>query len=116
VSDVERLADWFAFADSAESLEGSPGVGQRRRMHGSWGKKKSEIDQQVTDWEPARRIAWRHEAERLDGKPAPRFAAETLFSIELAEEPGGAGTRVRLRSRQLPASRARPGHAPVRQP
>jgi hypothetical protein len=61
----------------------------------------------VTDWEPARRIAWRHEAERLDGRPAPRFAAETLFSIELAEEPGGAGTRVRLRSRQLPASRAR---------
>ena len=38
--------------------------------------------------------------------PAPRFAASTDFSIELAPEPGG-GTRVRLRSVQVPASRPR---------
>src|SRR5215208_2249065 len=105
VSDPARLADWFDFAEGAEVVEGEPGVGQRRRMHGSWGKKKSEIDQRIVEWEPPRRLAWEHEAERLDGKPAPRFAAETHFSIEL--EPAEDGTRVRLTSRQVPASRPR---------
>ena len=105
VSDPARLAEWFEFADDAEVIEGGPGVGQRRRMHGSWGKKKSEIDQVIVAWQPPRRLAWEHEAERLDGKPAPRFAAETLFSIDL--EPSGDGTRVRLTSRQLPASKPR---------
>jgi hypothetical protein len=46
-------------------------------------------------------VAWRHEAERLDGKPAPRFARETRFEILL--EPAGEATRVRLHSRQEPA-------------
>jgi uncharacterized protein YndB with AHSA1/START domain len=105
VSDPKRLAEWFEFAEGAEVTEGDPGVGQRRRMHGSWGKKKSEIDQVIVAWEPPRRLAWEHEAERLDGKPAPRFAAETLFSIDL--EPSGDGTHVRLTSRQLPASKPR---------
>ena len=106
VSDPARLADWFDFAEGAEVVEGEPGVGQRRRMHGSWGKKTSEIDQRVVDWEPPHRLAWEHEAERLEGKPAPRFAAETRFSIEL--EPAGAeATRVRLTSRQVPASKPR---------
>jgi uncharacterized protein YndB with AHSA1/START domain len=106
VSDPARLADWFDFAEAAEVVEGEPGVGQRRRMHGSWGRKKSEIDQRVVDWEPPRRLAWEHETERLDGKPAPRFAAQTRFSIEL-EPAGGQATRVRLTSRQLPASKPR---------
>ena len=68
------------------------GVGQKRRQHGHWGKKPSEVDQEMTAFEPERRLAWRHLAERLDGKPAPRFAASTDFSIELAPAP--AGTRV----------------------
>src|SRR5829696_3537975 len=106
VSDPGRLAEWFEFAEGAEVLEGDAGVGQRRRMHGSWGKKKSEIDQRVTDWQPSRRLGWEHEAERLDGKPAPRFAAETKFTIEL-EPAGGDSTRVRMISRQLPASKPR---------
>ena len=106
VSDPGRLAEWFDFAEGAEVIEGDPGVGQRRRMHGSWGKRKSEIDQRVVDWDPPRRLAWEHEAERLDGKPAPRFAAETRFSIEL-EPAGGDSTRVRLTSRQVPATKPR---------
>ena len=106
VSDPARLGEWFAFADSAEVLEGEPGMGQRRRMHGHWGKRRSEIDQRITDWQPPRRLAWEHEAERLDGKPAPRFAAETRFSIEL-EDADGDGACVRLTSRQIPASRPR---------
>jgi hypothetical protein len=76
-------------------------VGRRQRIYGRWGRKRSEVDQVVVEREEGRVLAWRHEAERLDGKPAPRFASETLFEIRL--EPEGDGTRVRLHSRQQPA-------------
>jgi hypothetical protein len=85
----------------AEVRLGADGPGQRRRQHGHWGKRRSEVDQLITRWEPGRALAWRHEAERLNGKPAPRFAASTDFTIEL--EPEGDRTRVRLRSAQVPA-------------
>ena len=104
VSDPARIPEWFAFGERFEVLAGE-GVGQRRRMHGHWGKKASEIDQEVTAWEPPRRLAWRHVAERLDGRPAPRFAAETEFSIEIVPHDGG--SRVRMRSAQVPASALR---------
>src|SRR4051794_33584948 len=88
VSDPLRLPEWFTFAERVEVLEGE-GVGQRRRQHGRWGSKPSEVDQRITAWEPPRRLAWCHEAERLAGKPAPRFAASTDFEIVL--EPAGDG-------------------------
>ena len=96
-----RLGEWFAFADGGEVIEGA-GVGRRQRMHGHWGSKRSEIDQVIVEHEPPRRLAWRHEAERLDGKPAPRFAAQTLFTATLERVDGG--TRVTLHSAQVPAS------------
>src|SRR4249920_730357 len=97
VSDPARLPEWFTFAERVEVLDGE-GVGQRRRQHGHWGSKPSEVDQELTAFEPPRRLAWRHLAERLNGKPAPRFAASTDFSIELV--PSDPGTLVRLRSAQ----------------
>jgi uncharacterized protein YndB with AHSA1/START domain len=105
VSEPDRLPEWFAFAERVEVLDGPEGAGQRRRQHGRWGKKRSEVDQVITRWEPPRALAWRHEAERLDGKPAPRFAASTDFTIELVPEAGG--TRVRLHSAQAPAGPVR---------
>ena len=102
LDDPARLGEWFAFADGGEVLEGE-GVGRRQRIHGHWGRKRSEIDQVVVEHDPPRRLAWRHEAERLDGKPAPRFAASTLFTMTL--EPAGPGaSTLLLRSRQEPAS------------
>lgn len=102
VSEPSRLAEWFTFAESAEVLDGE-GLGRRQRLHGHWGKKRSEVDQVVTEWSPPTGLAWRHEGERLDGKPAPRFASSTELSITL--EPSECGySRVRLRSRQEPAS------------
>jgi uncharacterized protein YndB with AHSA1/START domain len=102
VSDPARLPEWFAFAERVEVLEGDDGPGQRRRQHGHWGKRRSEVDQVVTRWEPGRALAWSHEAERLDGKPALRLAASTDLTIELLPE--ATGTSVRLCSRQVPAS------------
>ncbi len=101
VSDADRAAEWFTFADRVEVRSGE-GVGQLRTQHGKWGSKKAEIDQEITGFEPNRLFAWRHVAERLNGKPAPRFAASTEFRIEL--EPDGTATTVRLRSQQVPAS------------
>jgi uncharacterized protein YndB with AHSA1/START domain len=104
VSDPARLQEWFTFALAAEVLDGE-GVGRRQRMHGEWGSKRSEIDQEVVEFDPPRRIAWVHLAERLDGKPAPRFAASTRFTVDLTPDDGG--TSVRLHSAQEPASLVR---------
>ena len=105
LDDPARLGEWLAFADRGELVEGD-GVGRRQRMHGHWGRKRSEIDQVVVAHDPPRRLAWQHEAERLDGRPAPRFAASTTFTMTL--DPDGAGaTRVRLHSQQEPASALR---------
>jgi uncharacterized protein YndB with AHSA1/START domain len=105
LDDPARLGEWFAFADSGEVLEGA-GVGRRQRMHGHWGSKRSEIDQVVVEHDPPRRLAWRHEAERLDGKPAPRFAASTTFTMTL-EPRGPQASSLRLHSQQEPASALR---------
>ena len=104
LDDPRRLGEWFAFADRGELLEGE-GVGRRQRMHGHWGRRRSEIDQVVVVHDPPRRLAWRHEAERLDGRPAPRFAASTVFTMTLERDP--AGSRLSLRSEQEPASALR---------
>src|SRR5205085_809487 len=101
VSDATRAAEWFSFADRTEVVAGE-GVGQLRTQHGHWRTKRSEVDQEITAFEPETLLAWRHVAERLDGEPAPKFAATTEFSIELT--PDGDTTTVRLRSRQQPAS------------
>ena len=100
VDDPGQMAQWFGFAQRMELIDGT-GLGRRQRLYGQWGGKRSEIDQRIISYEPPTRLAWRHEAERLDGKPAPRFAAETVFTIELA--PSNDGTLVRLTSAQRPA-------------
>ncbi|GLZ33409.1 hypothetical protein Lesp02_55970 [Lentzea sp. NBRC 105346] len=102
VSDAARTPSWFAFAERVEVRSGS-GLGELRTQHGRWGGKAAEVDQEVIAFEPGRLLRWRHVEERLNGRPAPKFAASTEFSIEL--EADGGGTIVRLRSRQEPASR-----------
>jgi len=99
VSDAGRAADWFEFSERTKVLEGE-GVGQRRTQYGTWDRKRSEVDQEITEFEPGRLLAWQHVAERLDGKPAPKFAVRTEFRIELTAD--GDATTVRLRSIQEP--------------
>jgi uncharacterized protein YndB with AHSA1/START domain len=102
IDDPAAMGDWFAFADRMELLDGD-GLGRRQRLHGHWGRKQSEIDQEIVAYEPPGRLAWRHLAERLNGKPAPRFAAMTVFTIELEPCDEGGATRIRMESRQTPA-------------
>jgi uncharacterized protein YndB with AHSA1/START domain len=103
VSAADRTPEWFTFAERVEVRSGT-GVGQQRTQHGRWGRKHAEVDQEITEYEPNRVLAWRQVEEPLDGKPAPKFAASTEFRIELEPEPDGSSTTVRLRSRQVPAS------------
>jgi uncharacterized protein YndB with AHSA1/START domain len=100
VDDPEMIPQWFSYADRAEVLEGD-GEGRRQRMHGLWGRRHFEVDQKVVAYVPTRRIAWEHEAERLDGKPAPQLSRYTRFEIRL--EPQEDGTYVTLSLVQLPA-------------
>jgi len=101
VAKAERLPEWWARAGSVEILEGS-GLGRRQRLRSQWQGQESEVDQVVTAFEPERLLEWRHEAERLGGQPAPRFATETVVRIKL-EAMGPNATRVVLESRQQPA-------------
>jgi uncharacterized protein YndB with AHSA1/START domain len=103
VSEADRLPEWYARAGSVEVLAGA-GLGRRQRIRSQWRGQDSEVDQLITAFEPEHLLEWRHEAERLDGQPAPRFASETVVRIEL-EAQGSNTTRVVLESRQRPADR-----------
>lgn len=100
VSDPKRAHEWFDLSDRTEVLSGK-GLGQKRTQHSRWGRKASEVDQEIIAWEPGKLLAWRDLAERLAGKPAPKFAVSTEFRIELSPEDGA--TTVRLRSLQEPS-------------
>ncbi|SDJ29119.1 Uncharacterized conserved protein YndB, AHSA1/START domain [Actinokineospora alba] len=95
VSDARRAPDWFSFAVRTDVLSGS-GRGEKRLQHGRWRTKTSEIEQEVIEFVPDKLIAWKHTAERVDGKPAPVYVSSAVFRIEL--EADGDGTVVRLRA------------------
>jgi len=101
VARAERLPEWWARAGSVEVLEGT-GLGRRQRLRSQWQGQESEVDQLVTAFEPDSLLEWRHEAERLGGQPAPRFATETVVRIKLRSL-GPEATEVVLESRQQPA-------------
>ena len=100
IQSVAQLPKWFAFAENATLLEGS-GQGRHQQISGHWGSQPMEIDQIVTDYEPQRVLAWQHIAERLDGKPAPKLARSTKFTIRLHTQ--GNDTHIQIESQQEPA-------------
>ena len=101
VEPVERLPDWFGGIEAALLL-GGQGLGRRQRTSGTWGSHRFEIDQTISQYEPDRALGWRHDAERLNGKPAPSVSRQTEFHVQL--EALGERTRVQLTSRQLPGN------------
>jgi uncharacterized membrane protein len=102
IEDTRRIPQWLAFAEKVDVLEGK-GLGMKLRLHSRWRGRRSEVDVEVTQFERNRRFAWRHVAERIDGKEVPRFSTETTFAIML--DPIGGDTSVRLHAAQAPAGR-----------
>src|SRR3979411_94938 len=78
---ADRLPQWYAGSGKVAVLEGA-GLGRRQRISSTWQGQESEVDQVITAFEPGRLLEWRHEAERLGGKPAPRIAPETHGTIK----------------------------------
>jgi len=101
VASADRLPQWYARSGKVEVLE--PPAWAAASASAALGRaRRSEVDQVITAFEPGRLLEWRHEAERLGGQPAPRFALETVVRIKL-EADGQASTRVVMESRQRPA-------------
>src|SRR2546427_12968691 len=94
VAEAERLPEWYARAASVEVLGGA-GLGRRQRLRSQWQGQDAEVDQLITAFEPEHLLEWRHEAERLGGQPAARFALESVVRIKL-EARGADATRVVL--------------------
>ncbi|MGM1061260.1 SRPBCC family protein [Saccharothrix sp. Mg75] len=105
VSRAAGAAAWLAGCERVDVTSGA-GRGERRTLHGRWDGRASEVDQEVVEFRRPAVIAWRHVAERLDGRPAPRLALRTEFRVELAPT-GDGGTVVRLRLLQVPVSALR---------
>lgn len=103
IEPVARLPEWFAGYETAELLSGH-GLGRRQRAGGQWGRHKFQIEQTVIAYEPNRRLAWKHDSEIVDGRPAAKISKHTESWIELDPDPSGAGTRVRIFSRQTPSN------------
>ena len=101
VEPAETLPSWLPMFERCERLSGE-GLGRRQRMFTRWRGKPGEIDAEVIHYVPSSRLAWRHVDERLDGKAAPRISSEVTTTLEIHAE--GAGTRVVLTSRHVPAA------------
>ena len=101
IEPVTRLPEWFAGFETAELLSGT-GLGRRQRVGGQWGRHRFQIEQTVVAYEPNRRLAWEHDTEMVDSRPAPKISRHTESWIELDPDSSGAGTRVRIFSRQTP--------------
>lgn len=61
VTGPKRAPEWFTFAEWVEVLGGEPGVGQRQRQHGRWGRRSAEVDREIIEYDPPRAYGWRCE-------------------------------------------------------
>ncbi len=101
VEPVETLPAWLPLVERSRHL-GGEGLGRKQRVNMRWGGRSAEIDLEVTVYKPARELAWRHIAERMNDKPAPRVSLDVTTSVSMESQ--GPGTKVVLESRLTPAN------------
>jgi uncharacterized protein YndB with AHSA1/START domain len=102
VADITAWPRWFTEAERGEVLAGE-GLGRRQRMYGHARGKATEIDSVVTAWEPPTRLAWHHEAERVDDEPGSVvFAVDATAEVTIV--PDGSGSLVTYRLLAEPGS------------
>jgi len=100
VDNAHCLQRWLSFATQVEVVEGD-GLGRRQIVHGKYHRFCNGVEQEITVYEPAQRVAWTHTDEFPAVNGMPRFDRSTVITVELIPE--GAGTRVRIESAQEPA-------------
>lgn len=90
LADPKRWPEWLPGVTTSEVLAGpAEGVGRRQRLQAAYGGQRGEIELQITDWEPRRRVGWVHTAERIGGKQQ-NLAKDIRTLITLT--PAGGGT------------------------
>jgi uncharacterized membrane protein len=93
VEPADTLPDWLSFVVRAGHPAGK-GVGRRQRATLAWSGREVEIEQEVTLYDPARTIAWKH----VGGKaPLPPDLDGISMSVTIEEQ--GPATRVVLAAR-----------------
>jgi len=96
VEPADTLPDWLSFVVRGGHPSGK-GLGRRQRATLRWGGRDVEIEQEVTLYEPAKAIAWKHAA----GKAAlPPDLDGISMSVTIEEQ--GPATRIVLAARVLP--------------
>ena len=96
VSDISAWPRWFTEAERGQVVAGD-GLGRRQRMYGHARGKATEIDSVVTAWDPPTRMAWHHEAERVDGAPGSVvYAVDATAEITIVPEGSGSLVTYRL--------------------
>ena len=100
VDNANCLAHWLSFATEVVVVEGD-GLGRKQIVHGRYHRFCNCVEQEITVYEPARRVEWTHTEEHPAVNHIPRLDRSTVISVELIPE--GAGTRVRIETAQEPA-------------
>jgi uncharacterized membrane protein len=99
VEPIETLPAWLPFVVRSQHLRGQ-GLGRRQRVTVTWGRRPTEIDQEVTDYRPNQTLAWTPVAERVGGRgTAP---ASNGVTMRVSMESMGPGTRVVIEAQQTP--------------
>lgn len=86
ISAVNAMLEWYPSARKVEKLEGpDEGVGRVQRVRYKIGSRNAIVDQEVTAWEPGRRLELRQLREFLGSKQAPLLAKDVRTAIEIEE-------------------------------
>ena len=101
LADAERWPAWMPGLRSSTVTNGlEEGVGRRQRLQLAYGGQAAEIELEITDWEPERRIGWRHLSETVGGR-GQDFVRDVRTRILL--KPSGAGSEVTVEGSWEPA-------------
>ena len=89
LADAERWPEWMPGLTSSRVTNGkAEGKGRRQHLEISWGGHSGEIDLEITEWEPERRIGWVHISDRIQGVDK-QFARDIRTSVILSPSAGG---------------------------
>jgi uncharacterized membrane protein len=99
VEPIEALPAWLPFVTRSRHL-GGQGLGRKQRVTLSWGRRRTEIDQQVTEYRPNQALAWTQVTERVGSQETAPVSSGVTMRVFM--ESMGPGTRVVIEARETP--------------